>query len=279
MFKRILLLVSLAFLLGATLTNAGCASGKGMTDMMARVPHDTACLKYVNVKSLRNDADLDDLYTAWKGSVDPRLDAHGIDHGAVNRFASGANSTLSKRFTLLVGKFNMKEIKDELNDRNYDSSEYKGVEVWKKTGFGTDTDMVALMGDLIILGNEAGVEGCIKVIKEGEASLLGNADANDVAGHLPNGLRVEIQKTEVAGLLLSGLEASGTSVNKKNSDTLKISGIATFDDEQDARDADGKIEDLMERVYERVDVARAGVLVKASADLDIDKAASLFQGL
>ncbi len=279
MFKRILLLVSLAFLLGATLTNAGCASGKGMTDMMARVPHDTAYLKYVNVKSLRNDADLDDLYTAWKGAVDPRLDSHGIDHGAVNRFASGANSTLSKRFTLLVGKFDMKEIKDELNDRNYDSSEYKGVEVWKKTGFGTDMDMVALMGDLIILGNEAGVEGCIKVIKEGEASLLGNADANDVAGHLPNGLRVEIQKTEVAGLLLSGLEASGTSVSKKNSDTLKISGIATFDDEQDARDADGKIENLMESVYKRVDVARAGVLVKASAELDIDKAASLFQGL
>ncbi len=277
-FKKVLLVASIVFLLGLTLTSVGCTSSNAMIDMMARVPSDTVYLKYVDVKTLRNDASLDDLYDAWKGAVDPRLDSHGIDHGAVNRFAFGTNSTLTKRFTLLAGKFDLKEIRNELKDRSYNDSEYKGVEVWKKTGLGVEMDnQVALMGDFIIVGNEAGVESCIKVIKEGDSSFL--ADANDVVGHLPDGFRVEIQKTQLAGLLLGGLEASGMSVKKKDADTLKISGIATFDDEQDARNADGKIEDLMENFYKRVNVTRTGVMVKASAEVDIRDAASMFQGL
>ena len=92
--------------------------------MLAKVPSDTASLKYVDVQALRNDADLDDLYDAWKASVDSRLEAHGIDHGDVNVFAHGMSA--DKRFTLLVGKFDLDEVRDELDDRHYDEGRVQG---------------------------------------------------------------------------------------------------------------------------------------------------------
>ncbi|MBN2100158.1 MAG: hypothetical protein JW753_11245 [Dehalococcoidia bacterium] len=173
MLKRILLVVSLGVLLAATaVASTGCASSSGLAAMLAKVPSDTVSLKYVNAKSLRNDADLEDLYDAWKASVDSRLEAHGVDHGDVSIYAFGTSS--DKRFTLLTGKFEMDEVREELDDRHYEEDEYRGVEVWKKeTGWGYEQDShVALMGDLIIMGDEAGVESCIKVIKAGNASWL-----------------------------------------------------------------------------------------------------------
>lgn len=280
MLKKAFLVVSLGVLLAMALASVGCASGSGLSDMLARVPADTTSLKYVDVSTLRNDADLDDLYDAWKASVDSRLEARGIDHGDVDVFASNLNP--GKRFTLLVGNFDLAELRDELDDRHYDDDKYKGVEVWKReAGWGYDPDNeVALMGKLIILGNEAGVEACIKVIKEGEASWLSKVDINDVVSRLPGGLYVDLQKTDLAGLLIKGLEASGTSFKKQDRDTLRISGVAKFDDEDDADDAENTIENLMEQQeFDEVSITQQGEFLKASAELDIDDAASLFQGL
>ena len=278
MLKKVFLVVSLGVLLAMALASVGCASGNGLTDMLAKVPEDTASLKYVDVQALRNDADLDDLYDAWKAAVDTRLEAHGINHGDVNVFASSLNSV--RRFTLLVGKFDLDEVRDELDDRYYNDDEYKGVEVWQKqAGFAYELDSeVALMGNLVIMGNEAGVEACIKVIKEGEDSWLSKADIKDVSSRLPSGLYVDLQKTELAGLLIKGLEASGISAKKQDGDTLRIGGVAKFEDEDDADHADNAIENLMEQQFKSVEVTQDGIFLKGSAELDIEDAASLFQG-
>lgn len=280
MLKRILLVVSLGVLLAAmAVASAGCASSTGLATMLARVPSDTVSLKYVNAKALRNDADLDDLYDAWKESVDSRLDSHGIDHNDVSIYAFGTGS--GKRFTLLTGNFDIKEVRDELDDRHFDKDEYRGVEVWKKeTGWGYEQDSdVALMGDLIVLGNEEGVESCIKVMKAGNASWLSKADVNDVANRLPGGLYVDLQKADLASLFIKGLEVTGISAKKQDSDTLKIAGVAKFEDQDDAEDAEEAIEDLMDMQFKRVDISQDGLFLKAEAELDIDDAESLFQGL
>jgi hypothetical protein len=281
MLKRILLVVSLGVLLAATaVASTGCASSSGLTAMLAKVPSDTVSLKYVNAKALRNDADLEDLYDAWKASVDSRLETHGIDHGDVSIYVFGTSS--DKRFTLLTGKFEMDEVREELDDRHYEEDEYRGVEVWKKeTGWGYEQDShVALMGDLIIMGNEAGVESCIKVIKAGNASWLSKADINDVASRLPGGLYVDLEKAgALSSLFIDGLEVTGISAKKQDSDTLKIAGVAKFEDEDDADDAENTIEDWMEQVYDDAEVTQEGLFLKGSAELDIDDAETLFQGV
>jgi len=243
------------------------------------VPDDTESLKYVNAKALRNDADLEDLYDAWKATVDSRLEAHGVDHGDVSLFVFGTGS--GKRFTLVTGNFDMDEVRDELDDRHFERDEYRSVEVWKKeAGWGYDQDSdVALMGDLIILGNEAGVESCIKVIEAGDASWLSKADNNDVSSRLPGGLYADLEQAGVPSLSMAGLEVFGISAKKQDGDTFKIAGVAKFEDEDDADKAEDAIEYLMDLQYNRVDVSQEGLFLEASAELDIDDAEFQFQGL
>jgi len=277
MLKKVLLVVSLGVLLAMVLGSVGCASSGGFTNMMAKVPEDTASLKYVNVKALRNDADLDSLYDAWKTSVSSGLEVLDISYSDVNVFAHG--SSVDRQFTLIIGKFDLDKVRSELDDQGYDDGEYKGVEVWEKeVGWGSVMQSrVALMGNLIIAGNEDGVEGCISVMKSGAASWLSKADVNDVANRLPGGVYVDLQEQELAGFFIKGLEVYGVSAKKLDGDTLKMAGVAKFDSENHADDADNDIKDLMElQQFQKVDISQEGDFLKASAELDIDDAEPLF---
>jgi hypothetical protein len=277
MLKRVLLVISLGVLLATmAVASLGCASSSGLTAMLNRVPADTASLKYVNVKALRNDGDLEDLYDAWKARVGSRLETHGINPGDVSVFASN-EAVLGKRFTLLGGKFDMDMVREDLDDRHFEKDEYRGVEVWKKeAGWFVDLDTeVALMGDLVIIGDESGVEACIKVIKSGDASWLSKVDINDVSSRLPGGLYVEMGK-EWTSLIATGLEAYGVSAKKQDSDTLKIAGVAKFNDEDDADNAENTIENMMDQRFDSVEVTQEGAFLEAGAELDIDDAEPLF---
>jgi hypothetical protein len=278
MLKRILLVVSLGVLLATmALANTGCASSSGFTSMIAKVPEDTTSLKYVNVKALRSDADLDNLYDAWKASVSSGLEVLNINYSDVNVFTHG--SSVDRRFTLLVGKFDLDKVREELDDRGYDEGEYKGVEVWEKeVGLGSVLESrVALMGNMVIAGNEDGVEGCISVMKSGSSSWLSDSDVNDVANRLPGGVYVDMQEQELASLFIKGLEVYGLSAKKLDADTLKMAGVAKFDSENHADDADGAIKNQMElQQFNKVDISQKGDFLEASAELDIDKAESLF---
>ncbi|MDM8000284.1 MAG: hypothetical protein QUS33_09860 [Dehalococcoidia bacterium] len=276
MFRRVLLVVCLGALLATmAVATTGCASGSGLMAMLAKVPADTVSLKYVNVKALRNDADLEDLYDAWKERVQSRLQNRGISPSEVNIFAS--NEALSKRFTLLTGTFDLDEVRDELEDRHYEKDDYRGVEVWiREAGWASDLEnQVALMGDLIIMGDESGVEACIKVIKAGGDSWLSKVDINDVANRLPGGIYVEMAK-EWTSILASGFEAYGISAKKQDSETLKIAGVAKFNDEDDADDAVDTIEDIMDQRFDGAQVTQEGLFLKATARIDIDDAKGLF---
>jgi hypothetical protein len=273
--KKVLLVVSLAVVLTLALVSTGCASSGGFTAMLARVPSDTAYLEYVNVKALRNDADLEDLYDAWKGSISSKLEAHGVAPGAVSVCAS--NAAGSKRFTILMGNFDLDETREELEDLHYKDDEYRDVEVWvKETGWGYEVENeVALMGNIIIIGDEAGVEACIKVIR-GDASWLSKIDINDLAGRLPGGLWVEMVKDPaVAGT--KGMKAYGRSARKLDSETLRVAGWAKFGDDDDADDSEDAVEFWMELQFDDAVVNQEASYLKASAELDIDDAAPLFR--
>jgi hypothetical protein len=277
MLKKVLLMAALVVLLAASLTGAGCASGSALTDVVAKVPGDTASLKYVDVSALRNDDDLAELYDDWKVAVDARMDSHGITSSDVNVFALGTGT--GTRFTLLEGDFDLDQVRDKLEGAGFDKGEYKGVELWEAGG-GYDSDpRVALMDDLIILGNEAGVEGCIKVIKEGDTSWLKKVDIKDVVDRIPAGLYVDLEKNEVTGLIVKGFEAYGLSAQKEDSDTLDIAGVAKFEDEDEADDGDDAIETMLEIWFEDVDVTQDKSFLTAAAELDIDNAGFLFNGM
>ncbi len=279
MLKRILWMAALMVLVAASLTGAGCSSGNALADMVAKVPGDTMSFKYVDVAGLRGDDDLSEIYDAWKAAVDARLEAHGITSGDVNVFVFGTGTGM--RYTLLKGGFDLDQVRDRLEDRGFDDGEYKGVEIWEpEDGSGYDSDpRVALMDDLIILGDESGVEGCIKVMKEGDTSFLKKVDIKEVVDRTPAGLYVDLEKNVLAGLIVKGFEAYGLSAQKEDSDTLDIAGVAKFEDDDDAEDGADAIDNMLKAVFEDVDVSQDGDFLTAAAELDIDRSGFLFNGL
>ncbi len=90
-------------------------------------------MKYVNVKALRNDADLEDLYDAWKEGAGSRLEAHGI---SLQRRQCVCSPTRlwANASPFLSASFDPDEVREDLDDRHYKKDEYKGVEVWERGG-------------------------------------------------------------------------------------------------------------------------------------------------
>lgn len=163
---------------------------------------------------------------------------------------------------LYEGDFDLDGVRNELEDRDYDDDEYKGVEVWK------DYEWVALMGNLIITGSEEAVKDCIKVIKEGEDSLADDRDAGDVMHRLPTGIWLSYSTYET----YEDLEANGYSFGKKDEDTLRMTWVLRFRDEDAAEDAMEEIEDDLaeEPDFKHVDVDQDGEFVMVTADIDIE---------
>ncbi len=73
-----------------------------------------------------------------KSGVGSRLEAHGISLQRRERVCSPTRLQ-STHFTLLIGKFDLEKVREDLDDRGYEEGEYKGVEVWEReTGWGSD---------------------------------------------------------------------------------------------------------------------------------------------
>ncbi len=267
--RGIIAVLGMTCVLALGMAGSGCASKAGADSAIDKMPWDADRFVYVDVKELRSDDDLADLYDAWKDSAGPALTMRGIDRSDVTWAAYGAS------LTLLGGKFDLDEIGHELDDKNYAGDEYRGVEVWTKP-YGNE--LVALMSNLIIIGGEEPVEETIRVIKEGEDSLGDDTDVADVLKRLPDGTLTEVHTDNwLADMVLAGYEAVGLSVQKEDDQTLKITAVIKFDDDEYARDAVIQIEDYLDLQYMHVDVTRDGQYVIGTAELDIDDAESMFR--
>jgi hypothetical protein len=78
------------------------------------------------------------------------------------------------------------------------------------------------------------VEDCLDVIKSGADSLYSRADLRDILGKLPAGLYVYGTYVDSSQ---STVKATGQSVAKKTSDTVRITNILLFKDETAAASA------------------------------------------
>jgi hypothetical protein len=223
--------------------------------MMGKLPKDTSYFGFNNIKAVRGDDDLEDLYKSWKDGVEDMLDKYGIDTDDVDSDVEGEGARI------FSGKFDLDDVRDELDDMDYDDDEYKGVEVWK-----SDTEWVALMKNLIIIGAEDGVKDCINVIKEGEDSLKDNKDAKGVMDKLHSGIGMYYY--EGGGYI--DIEAFGMSFWKKDKDTLGVSMVFKFEDKDAAEDAMDEIEENLEDEYEDIDVDQDDEFIIVTGEIDIE---------
>ena len=258
------MLVSLAIIM-----IAGCSSAGGSASaMMEKMPWDTSQLTYVNVASLRDNAALDDLYDEWRDGTGQMLSAHGIDRNSVSSMAYGSE------ITIIAGSFDLAAVREELDDRDYDDDEYRGVEVWEKP-YGNE--LVALKGSLVIMGPEDPVKECIRVMEGSEDSFADKQHAADVMNKLPGGLLVHVSMSNwLSGMLLGGFEALGMSAQKADEYTLRVTFVLKFDDQAYAEDAKNKVEDLVDTSYRNVEVRQDGQFIIATGEIDVEDASDAF---
>jgi len=267
------IVVSLGLLasLVLTLVLTGCSSGGGSAAaMMEDMSWDTTQMTYLNVEALRNDPALDDLYDNWREDEGQMLNAHGIDRNSVTSIGYGSE------VTIVAGSFDLAEVRHELDTRDYDDDEYRGIEVWRKP-YGNE--LTALKGGLIIIGPEDPVKECIRVMEGTEDSFADRQDARDVMNKLPGGLFVHVSLSNwFTGLLLSGFESLGISAQKADEYTLRFTFVLKFDDRAYAEDAMNKVEDFVDNSYRNVEARQDGEYLIVTGEIDVEDASDALGG-
>jgi len=233
--------------------------------MMRQTPENAIYFTFVDAKELRGDNDLEHLYEAWRDNLGGALDECGIVADDVNLTAMGAASE-GVGYYLIDGSFSPREISDELDSLGFDEDEYRGVALWERNG-----ESVAVMEDLFILGTGQGVRDCIEVIKGEKDSLWDNQDAKDVVDRLPDGINVKYI-SHPQYMAYEGMTAQATSLERKDEDTLKMTGVFMFEDEDAARDAVAAIkEDTGAEEIERSEVKQDGRFVILTIEFGIEE--------
>lgn len=275
--KRIISVMGLITLLALLGVGAGCAGdGEGnggnrdnggvadVMSMMEKVPKDTTEFTFIDVKALRGDDDLAELLQDLEDSLEDLLQPLATDLDNINRLASADN------IALLDGGFDLDDMRDELDSQGFDEDGYKGVEVWESPRGG----WVALVENPIIMGYQDGVKNCIDVIEGTEESLWDNRDAEDMMDRLPSGLCAGFYIGDTvapAGWEYQDLEASGWSFRKMDEDTLVMTWILRFDNEEAGHDAIDEIEaDLEEEGFKNFDFEQDEDFVKVTGEINID---------
>ena len=241
------------------IASLGCIGGGGSAKDIAKItPEGAGSLMHVNLQIIRDDRDLRDIYKDIKKSEISEADELGIDIDDINYMAEAGG------ITIISGRFDLKDVRDELDDRDFDKDDYKGVEFWT----GEYNKAVAISGDKLIMGNDKQVKSCIKVSKGDRTSMYDdNDDVRDVINKLPGGIITMVG----AYAPYEGALAMGFVLMKEDEDTLKMKMVVTFDDEDDAEDArtDLKREMKKEEAFD-VDVKQSEKILEVTAKMDIE---------
>lgn len=275
--KALIILALIALLLSLVPAAAACLGGGGgandAIDVMKKVPKDAGEFAYIDIKALRDDEDFSELYEDMEDAFAEFTESFlGIDFDDVDSFG-----VFGEEFWL-EGNFDLDEVRDNLENpefgfgfgSSFEEGEYKGVEIWESPG-----TWLALMGDTIIFGNEDGVKAFIRVVEEGDDSLYEDEDFRDLVDRLPGGPVVTVDEGAFYDAYeYDGLQVWGMSLKKKDSDTVTMTMVCKFEDEDSADsaldDIENDVESDEENELRNVRVTRDGRFVEVTAEADIE---------
>jgi len=258
LFGIIGIVAVVAIIAGIVFVGFGGTSAKGV---MKQLPGSES-FSYIDYKTLRTDKDLAPI---WETAVKyGKLEGYGIRE--LNFLG------VSGDVSLAGVEFDLEEVRYKLDDEGFHKGAYMGEEVWKKGGYLLTTEVVALLGDKIITGDEYSVQNAIRVIKGEKASLYeSNPKMALIADKLPDGFFVMITGT-AAYSKYRDLQAMGTSVQKMDEWRLKVQSVYLFDNKYSAGNAVDDVTNDLERVryLDNVEVSAQDRYVVATATCKIE---------
>jgi hypothetical protein len=264
--------------LWVSLPALGCndgGSGESMDTkavaMMHRVPSSAETYVLLDYGAFRID---DDLHTLFEGveEISSVWDVLGIPDDEVELVA------VAGEVIVLEGDFDLEEVREALKDAGLGEDDYGDGEVWAKAGGAVVLEDATCIA--IIVGND--VEECVDVVLGRSTSLYEDVTARDVVGRVPDSV-VVVYATESEGVFTEedyeGLEATAMSFGKKEPDSLNLTAVFGFEDDEAARTALDDVKDDMAKgddvEVRNVRVTREGSYVSVRGEIDVDDFDSL----
>ena len=276
--RLLLRALGLLVLVPLILAMVGCGDGGGggggdkdAIALMKKLPQGTDSFMFVDVKTLRTDDDLKDLYDNFDNQTGGMsADMFGVSADDVDAFGVAGEMVF-----MMQGDFDLEDVRDGLQDMGYDKDAYEDVEIWETLG----SAMVLVDDSLIIAAEGDDAKDCIDVIKGKDKSLYEASGVKDDMGKLPgDSLMVAWGgggESFFADETYTGLEATAISMSKKNADTVQATAIMRFKDSASAKDAMDDVKADMEEDTEsevrNVKVTQDGEYIKATAEMDLDE--------
>jgi hypothetical protein len=268
--------LGLLVLISLILAMVGCGgdSGGGGGDkdaiaIMKKLPKGTDSFMFMDMKTMRTDDDLKDLYDTFSQDSGDMTMMGGMSMEDVDFFAMG------DQVFIMEGTFDLAELRAALEEDGFEKDEYQGVEIWGAYGY----TAVLVDNGCTIMASDTDAEDCIDAIKGKSDSLYEDEDVADDMSKLPGDSLVVVWGGGSESLLTdegySGLEATGISMSKKDADELQLTAMMRFKDAASAKDVMAEVktdlEDSADAEVKNVKVNQDGQYIKATADMSIDE--------
>lgn len=274
-WRRPLLCAAVLMLFSVTLVLIGCGDGGGAGGgsaealaMMKMVPKGTGDFTYVDLKALRTDDDLEDIYHSVTEELSDSEDA-GIPTDNVDRMVQAGY------LTILEGRFSLASLGSRLEGSGYEESDHDGTPIWE----GSFSSVALVSASCLVTGWDTDeLKDCVDVIKGDGESLCDDADVKELMGRLPGGFTLMVYSGgEDFDQSYAGVEAIGYSLAKKSSDKARMTVIFAFADASSAGEAEDEVKQLLtyeggEDGVSDVSVTRDGKYVKATAEMSMQDA-------
>jgi hypothetical protein len=230
-----------------------------MDAVIDKLPAGSQGFTFVDVAAMRGDDALKVYYDRARDEIESDCDFLGISASDVDRMIDDEIDGHDLRAKILEGRFNIEDVGEDLRQNGWAAQlDYKGVETWQRqSGF---YQAVALANDacIVVASGVDSMEACIDAIKGDADSLADDEDVAAVADKLPSGIHVQV-----------ATGAESISRTKKDSDTLIITIIEVYANEETAEDARIEWGDGSDSGYNNTKVTRDGRFVILTAEWGI----------
>lgn len=271
----------LALLLAAALvvpTSCGGESG-ALVGVMKQIPAGANDVVYWNVKEMEKDEELHGMLDRWKADNEAWLDQFAVRTGVVEHFlgfstgpaegpagnASAGNVSAGDSSAIVKGAFDLEQMRAQLEIREYDDGDFKGLEVWESPD---GVYWVVLTKDMVAVGQKEDIIESIRVIQGGNPSLYDDQDARDVVDRLPGGVLMHFHRAGESPL--AGELAYGDSFKKKDQETLEAHIVVKFLEPEDAAAVAEIVEEEADLAYDKISAKQDGRYLRIEGAVDIE---------
>ena len=229
---------ALALLLLLAPACGGGGGGSGAVDDMLRLlPRDAEGALYADVSALYDDSDLRPIRRDAESEWDDTgfEDEFDIELEDLTYLVFG--ETDGNDLFLLGGLEDLDDLRDELDDQDYDDDEIRDIEVWIDNSRSWEAVAFLDGGQVLIAEYEDTMEDVLRRMERESSSLYDEVE--DIISDSPGGQIVIVTACGSDCLSVSSLEKAG-------SDEMKLVSIALYEDEDDAEDAEDDARDDIE---------------------------------